>query len=92
MTHRKPYEFEGPAPDAAVYWTSLDDFTLQQSSDPAARDHLAEEIPRTALDFSDGKKTRTCNVSEGTWRKYKDGQHVKAKARASSGELVCSSL
>jgi hypothetical protein len=44
------------------------------------------------LDFSDGKKTRTCNVSEGTWRKYKDGQHVKAKARASSGELVCSSL
>ncbi|MBK6531433.1 MAG: hypothetical protein IPF99_18040 [Deltaproteobacteria bacterium] len=58
MSRRKPYEFEGPAPDAAVYWTSLDDFTLQQSSDPAARDHLAEEIPRTALDFSDGVSRR----------------------------------
>ncbi|MBK9037022.1 MAG: hypothetical protein IPL61_38195 [Myxococcales bacterium] len=44
------------------------------------------------LEFSDGKKRRTCDVAEATWRKYKDGQHVKAKARASSGDLVCSSL
>jgi ribosomal protein L40E len=44
------------------------------------------------LELNDGKKVRTCDVSESTWRKYKDGQHVKAKARASSGELVCSSL
>ncbi|MDB4929050.1 MAG: hmoA, partial [Myxococcaceae bacterium] len=58
MTHRKPYEFEGPAPDAAVYWTSLDDFTLQQSPDPAARAHLAAEFPREALDFSDGVSRR----------------------------------
>ena len=52
--------------------------------------------PRTAtytLDFSDGKKKKqSCDVEEATWRKYADGQHVKAKARASSGELVCSTL
>jgi MoCo/4Fe-4S cofactor protein with predicted Tat translocation signal len=58
MTHRKPYEFEGPAPDAAVYWTSLDDFTLQESADPSARAHLAAEFPREALDFSDGVSRR----------------------------------
>ncbi len=58
MTHRKPYEFEGPAPNAAVYWTSLDDFTLQQSADPSARASLAEEFPREALDFSDGVSRR----------------------------------
>ncbi len=58
MTRRKPYEFEGPAPDAAVYWTSLDDFTLQQDQDPAARAHLAAEFPASALDFSDGVSRR----------------------------------
>ncbi len=59
MTRRKPYEFEGPAPDAAVYWTSLDDYTLQHSDDPAARDHLAPEFLPSALDFSDGVSRRS---------------------------------
>lgn len=58
---------------------------------PGAR-RAGERRATYTLEFSDGKKARTCDVSEGTWRKYKDGQHVKAKARASSGELVCSSL
>lgn len=44
------------------------------------------------LDLYDGKSERSCDVSEATWRKYADGQHVKAKARAASGELVCSTL
>lgn len=44
------------------------------------------------LDLTDGKTKRSCDVSEATWRKYADGQHVKAKARASNGELVCSTL
>ncbi len=59
---------------------------------PGARRPGARTATYT-LEFVDGKKkTRTCDVSEGTWRKYKDGQHVKAKARARSGELVCSTL
>lgn len=44
------------------------------------------------LDFHDGKKARTCDVSEGTWKKYADGQKVKAQVRASSDTLVCGSL
>lgn len=44
------------------------------------------------LDLHDGKNARTCDVSEGTWRKYADGQRIKAQVRASSGNLVCSSL
>jgi hypothetical protein len=34
----------------------------------------------------------TCDVSEQVWRKYSDGQKVKAEVRASSGDVVCSSL
>ena len=44
------------------------------------------------LDFHDGKNKRYCEVGEGTWKKYTDGQKIKAKVRASSGELVCSEL
>lgn len=44
------------------------------------------------LELSDGKRTRTCDVSEATWRKRTDGMKLKAQARASSGDLVCSSL
>jgi hypothetical protein len=48
-----------------------------------------------------GKKTETltldfgaqsCDVSDATWRKYSDGQKVKVEVRASSGDIVCSSL
>lgn len=34
----------------------------------------------------------TCDVSEAVWRKYKDGQSLKVDVRASSGNVVCSSL
>jgi hypothetical protein len=44
------------------------------------------------IDLDDGKHKRYCDLGEGTWKKYKDGQKIKAKVRASSGELVCSSL
>ncbi|MBA3464218.1 MAG: hypothetical protein H0T46_29960 [Deltaproteobacteria bacterium] len=49
-----------------------------------------------------GKKTETltlefgaddsCDVSDSTWRKYTDNQKVKVEVRASSGDVVCSSL
>ncbi len=44
------------------------------------------------LDLHDGKQARTCDVEEGTWKKYGDGQKIKAQVRARSGELVCASL
>jgi hypothetical protein len=44
------------------------------------------------IDLNDGKNNRTCDVGEGTWKKYKDGQKVKAKVRAQSGSIVCSEL
>jgi hypothetical protein len=31
-------------------------------------------------------------VSDATWRKYPDGQKIKVQVRASSGDVVCSSL
>jgi hypothetical protein len=48
-----------------------------------------------------GKKTETlfldfggesCDVSDAVWRKYTDGRKVKIEVRASSGDIVCSSL
>ena len=35
---------------------------------------------------------KSCEVSEATWRKYKDGDKVTVQVRASSGALVCDSL
>ena len=34
----------------------------------------------------------TCEVAEPVWRKYSDGQKLTAEVRASSGDVVCSSL
>ncbi len=34
----------------------------------------------------------TCDVSDPVWRKYADGQRLKVEVRASSGDVVCSSL
>jgi hypothetical protein len=34
----------------------------------------------------------SCDVSDAIWRKYKDGQKLKVDVRASSGDVVCSSL
>jgi hypothetical protein len=34
----------------------------------------------------------SCDVSDPVWRKYADGQKLKVEVRASSGEVVCSSL
>jgi hypothetical protein len=48
-----------------------------------------------------GKRTETlildfggqsCDVPDASWRKYSDGKKVKVEVRASSGDLVCSSL
>jgi hypothetical protein len=41
------------------------------------------------LDFG---KSGTCDVSDAIWRKYKDGDKVKAQVRARSGDIVCDSL
>ena len=41
------------------------------------------------LDFGD---RGTCEVSADVWNKYKDGQKVTVDVRASSGDVVCSSL
>ncbi|HWU88631.1 MAG TPA: hypothetical protein VN253_15280 [Kofleriaceae bacterium] len=34
----------------------------------------------------------SCDVSDATWRKYKDGDKVQVDVRASSGAIVCDSL
>lgn len=34
----------------------------------------------------------SCDVADAVWRKYADGQKVKAEVRASSDEVVCGSL
>jgi hypothetical protein len=34
----------------------------------------------------------SCDVSDPVWRKYADGQKLKVEVRASSGDVVCSSL
>ncbi len=44
------------------------------------------------LELNDGKRKHTCEVEEAVWKKYADGAQIKAKVRASSGELVCSEL
>ncbi len=53
MSRRSPFEFEGPAPDAPVWWTSLDDYASQKDPSPEARADLAAEMPENAWDFSD---------------------------------------
>lgn len=53
MSRRSPYEFEGPAPEAPVWWTSLDDYASQKDPSPEARAELAAEHPEGAWDFSD---------------------------------------
>jgi hypothetical protein len=35
---------------------------------------------------------QSCDVSDGVWRKYANGQKVKLEVRARSGDIVCSSL
>jgi hypothetical protein len=40
------------------------------------------------LDFGQ----QSCEVSDATWRKYRDGQQVNVEIRARSGKLVCGSL
>ena len=41
------------------------------------------------LEFTDHG---TCDVNDAVWRKYTDGQRHKVEVRASSGDVVCSSL
>lgn len=36
--------------------------------------------------------TQACEVTEAVWKKYSDGQKAKVEVRASSGQVVCSSL
>jgi hypothetical protein len=45
---------------------------------------------RETLTLDLGKQS--CKVSDATWRKYKDGQQVKVKVVASTGEIDCDSL
>jgi hypothetical protein len=45
---------------------------------------------RETLTLELGKQS--CDVSEATWRKYKDGDKAKVSVRASSGDIVCDSL
>ena len=70
-------------------WATPPAFATQQGQ--GAR-RVGAKQATYVLELNDGKKTRTCEVGEATWKKYKDGQAIKAKVRASSGELVCSSL
>ena len=44
------------------------------------------------LELGDGNQRQTCDVSESVWRKYSDNQTAAVEVRASSGDVVCSSL
>jgi hypothetical protein len=60
------------------------------------------DVPATLGARRQGKRTETlrldfggrgtCDISDAVWRKYADGQKVKVEVRASSGDVVCSSL
>jgi hypothetical protein len=62
----------------------------------------AADAPATLGTRRQGQRTETltlefadhgrCGVSDPVWRKYADGQKLVAQVRASSGEVVCSSL
>lgn len=62
----------------------------------------AADVPATLGAVRSGKRSETltldfgshgtCEVSEAVWRKYADGQKVTIDVRASSGDVVCSSL
>lgn len=65
----------------------------------------ADPAPATAADMIGarraGKRTeklildfgkQNCDVAEAVWRKHADGAKLKVDVRASSGEIVCSSL
>ena len=44
---------------------------------------------KLTLDFGNAG---TCEVADAVWRKYSDGQKIKAEVRARSGGVVCNSL
>jgi len=60
------------------------------------------DVPATLGARRQGKRTETltleladhgtCDVTDPVWRKYTDGQKLNVEVRASSGEVVCSSL
>lgn len=60
------------------------------------------DVPATLGAKRQGKRTETltleftghgtCDVSDAVWRKYTDGQKLTVEVRASSGDVVCSSL
>ena len=54
---------------------------------PGAR-RAGTERQTLTLDLGD----QHCEVSEATWRKYKDGDKAKVSVRASSGDVVCDTL
>jgi hypothetical protein len=63
---------------------------------------LPTDAPMTLGAKRRGKQTETltlgfgthgsCSVSDAVWRKYSDGQQLTIEVRASSGDVVCSSL
>ena len=59
MSRRSPYEFEGPAPDQPVWWTSLDDYAAQSTAPEARAEATAAEMPEGNWDFSDPVSRRT---------------------------------
>lgn len=59
MSRRNPYEFEGPAPDQPVWWTSLDDYVQQTTAPEVRAQETAAELPEGAWDFSDPVSRRT---------------------------------
>ena len=48
MSRRNPYEFEGPAPDQPVWWTSLDDYAQQSAAPEVRAQETAAEMPEGA--------------------------------------------
>lgn len=63
---------------------------LPPANAPAVIGSRRAGTQRETLTLELGKQS--CDVSEATWRKYKDGDKVTVQVRASSGDIVCDSL
>ncbi len=85
-------------------WRSIDEVKASGSGlSPAWPANLPpSDAPMVLGARRQGKRTETltlglaghgtCDVSDAVWRKYSDGQKLRVAIRASSGDVVCSSL
>ena len=59
MSKRKPYEFAAPAPEAKVYWSSLDELGLSSEQVAELQKERTQEFPEGASELKDEPSRRT---------------------------------